>query len=103
MIKFFLSWLKSCFGYKNEDFRLRVGLNENFRDETERIEGFWSNLTGIPEEQFQKPFYQRVKWKKVYEHPENYHGVLRIRIRKSTDFLRKIRGFIEGLVLNTAG
>lgn len=103
MVKFFLSWLKSCLGYKNEDIRLRVGLNENFINEIGRVENFWSNLTEISKEQFQKPFYQKVKWKKEYEHPENYHGVLRIRIRKSTDFLRKIRGFIEGLVLNTAG
>ncbi|PIS13931.1 hypothetical protein COT65_01670 [Candidatus Shapirobacteria bacterium CG09_land_8_20_14_0_10_47_13] len=103
MVKFFLVWLGNRFGYKNEDLRLRVGLNESFCDRTESIENFWSEITGISKEQFQKPFYQKVKWKKEYEHPENYHGVLRIRIRKSTDFLRKIRGFIEGLRLNTAG
>lgn len=102
MIKFFLTWLKRCFGYKNSDIRLRVGLNESFRDRTEEIENFWSNFTGIPKSQFQKPFYQKVKWQKRYEHPENYHGVLRIRVRRSTDFLRKIKGFIEGLRLNTA-
>ena len=103
MVKFFLVWLKNCFGYKNKDFRLRVGLNEGFKDKTKDIEEFWSKLTEVPKEQFQKPFYQKVKWQKQYEHPENYHGVLRIRIRKSTDFLRKIKGFIEGLKLNMAG
>jgi len=97
MIKFFLTWLKTCFGYKNGDLRLRVGLNESFRDKTNEIEDFWVKVTGIEKEHFQKPFYQKVKWQKQYEHPENYHGVLRIRVRKSTDFLRKIRGYIEGL------
>jgi len=100
MVKFFLNWLRNCFGYKNNDFKLRVGLNESYRDRIKEIETFWSNLTRVPREQFQKPFYQKVKWQKKYEHPENYHGVLRIRVRKSTDFLRKIRGFIEGLKLN---
>ncbi len=103
MVQFFIDWLKKCFNYKNEDLRLRVGLNEGFRNQTKFIENFWSRRTGISKEQFQKPFYQKVKWQKRYEHPENYHGVLRIRVRKSTDFLRKIRGFIEGLNLNLAG
>ncbi|MBM3209565.1 helix-turn-helix domain-containing protein [Candidatus Shapirobacteria bacterium] len=103
MVKFFLSWLKKCFGYKNDDFRLRVGLNESFQENAKQIENFWANLTGISKNQFQKPFYQKVKWKKEYEHPENYHGVLRIRIKKSTDFLRKIKGYIEGFRLNSAG
>jgi hypothetical protein len=103
MVKFFLTWLKECFGYKNEDISLRVGVNEGFRKRTEIIENFWSSLTGIPRTQFQKPFYQRVKWKKKYDNEENYHGVLRVRVRKSTDFLRKIKGCIEGLKLNLAG
>jgi len=97
MIKFFLTWLKGCFNYKNEDFRLRVGLNESYKDQTTEIENFWSESTGISLAQFQKSFYQKIKWRKVYNNPENYHGVLRIRVNKSTDFLRKIRGFIEGL------
>jgi hypothetical protein len=103
MIKFFLTWLKTCFGYKNSDFRLRVGLNESFRDKTNEIEDFWARLTIIDKENFQKPFYQKVKWQKQYDHPENYHGVLRIRVRKSTDFLRKICGYINGLSLNSTG
>jgi len=60
-------------------------------------------LTIIDKENFQKPFYQKVKWQKQYDHPENYHGVLRIRVRKSTDFLRKICGYINGLSLNSTG
>lgn len=103
MVKLFIRWLEDCFGYSKEDLRLRVGANESFRNEIEIIEGYWSNLTKISRNQFQKPFYQKVKWQKQYDHPENYHGVLRIRVKKSTDFLRKIRGFIEGLKLNLAG
>ena len=73
------------------------------KKKTKDIEKYWSKLTEIPISQFQKPFYQKVKWQKIYEHPENYHGVLRIRVKRSTDFLRKIKGYIEGFKLNTAG
>jgi hypothetical protein len=103
MIKIFIYWLKKCFAYTNEDLRLRVGLNESFKDKVGDIEDYWSKLLDIPMSQFQKPFFQKVKWQKKYDNPENYHGVLRIRVRKSTDFLRKIHGFIEGLSLNMAG
>lgn len=101
MIKFFIVWLKKCFDYKNDDLKLRIGLNESYLDKTEEIEDYWIKLTKIPKSQFQKPYYQKVKWQKHYDHPENYHGVLRIRIRKSTDFLRLIKGYIEGLRLNS--
>jgi len=50
--------------------------------------------------QFSKPFFQNTKWKKEYENKENYHGVLRIRVRRSIDLLRKIFGYIEGINLS---
>jgi len=100
MVKLFIRWLKECFDYQNENLRLRVGINESYLKKTKELETFWSNLTEIPISQFQKPYYQKVKWQKTFEHPEEYHGVLRIRVKKSTDFLRKIKGYIEGLKLN---
>jgi predicted transcriptional regulator len=99
MINFFICWLKRSFDYRNEDFRLRVGLNKGYGSKIGEIEKFWAKKINIPLDQFQKPFYQKIKWQKQYDHPENYHGVLRIRVRKSTDFLRKIKGYIEGLNL----
>jgi len=97
MINLYLKWLKECFGYKNNDLIPRVTLNISHRHRVKKVEKYWSEITKIPIENFRKPFFQRFKWKKVYENPENYYGVLRIKVRKSTDFLRKIHGFIEGL------
>jgi DNA-binding CsgD family transcriptional regulator len=95
MIKIFIYWLKKCFAHTNEDLRLRVGLNESFKDRVEDIENYWSKLLGISRSQFQKPFFQKVKWQKKYDSIENYHGVLRIRARKSTDFLRKFTALLR--------
>lgn len=99
MIKFFLEWLGKC-GIKKEDIRLRLGLNISYKEKTREIEKYWSKLTGISLLQFNKPFYQRTKWKKRYKNKNNYHGVLRVRVNKSTDFLRKIKGWIKGLKSN---
>jgi len=100
MILMFIRWLKECFGYTTEDLLIRVTVNEAHEYRIGEIIKYWSNLLGIDEELFQKPFYQHVKWKKEYDNPENYFGVLRVRVRRSKDFLRKIYGFIEGLKKN---
>ena len=76
---------------------LRVTVNISHEYRIKEIQNYWSKIANVPSGDFRKPFYQKVKWKKVYENPNEYFGVLRIRVRKSTDFLRKIHGWIEGL------
>jgi hypothetical protein len=100
MIKLFIKWLRDCCNLTQDRIKLRLGLNEQYKDKTKDIEQFWSNNLIIPITQFQKPFYQKVRWKKIYDHPEEYHGVLRVRVSKSTDLLRKIHGWIEGLSMS---
>ncbi len=103
MIKFFLKWLiKSC-GVSKEEIRLRVGLNISHKDRIEKVEKYWSELTEIPLNQFQKPFFQKFTWKKEFKNPEDYFGVLRIRANKQRRLFRKIHGLIEGLKINAAG
>ena len=102
MIKFFIKWLEECCDYGVEDLIFRVTVNISHKNRIGEIEKHWSNIIGIPESSFQKPYYQNVKWKKVYENPSEYFGVLRVKVRKSTDFLRKIYGWMEGLRLQAA-
>ena len=68
-----------------------------YQDKIGAIEKYWIKVTGISKTQFTKPFFQKTKWLKEYEKPNDYHGVLRIRVRRSTDLLRKVKGYIEGL------
>jgi len=99
MVKYFIKWLKTCFGYKIKDLTFRVTINISHKYRISQIEKFWSRELGVNLNQFQKPYLQKVKWKKTYENPEEYFGILRVRVKKSKDFLRKIYGFIEGLRL----
>jgi len=100
MIKLFLKWLFDCCGYKSQDLILRVTANISHKHRVQEIQDHWIKITKIPNENFRKPFYQKVKWKKVYKNPNEYFGVLRIRVRRSADFLRKIHGWIEGMKRN---
>ena len=97
MIKLFIKWLENCCHVGKERIKLRLGLNEQYVDKVDEIESFWIKQLHIPKEQFQKPFFQKVQWKKIYDNPEDYHGVLRVRVAKSTDLLRLIHGWIQGM------
>src|SRR3989344_6849732 len=97
MIKFYIRWLKVCFGYKESDLIFRVTANISHEHRIRDIEKYWSNKLMVPLGQFRKPFFQNVKWKKTYENQNEYFGVLRVKIRRSKDFLREIYGFIDGL------
>lgn len=100
MIKFCLKWLKESLGIKSQEITLSVTANIGYQDKIGAIEKYWVKITGIPKTQFTKPFFQKTQWLKEYEKPNDYHGVLRIRVARSTDLLRKIKGYIEGLKQN---
>lgn len=101
MIQFFVLWLEKCCKISREDLKFRIGINENCKINLNKIEKFWATVLSVRKNQFQKTFFQKVKWKKIYEHPEDYHGVLRVRVPKSTDLLRKINGWIEGFKMQS--
>lgn len=100
MIKFFIKWLENCFGYKKSGLSFRITANISHQYRINEIKNFWSQTLVVPQSQFQKPFFQKNIWKKTYDNPDEYYGVLRVKVRKSKDFLRKIYGFIHGLKLN---
>jgi len=97
MIRLLITWLKECCDVNYSQLKARVGVNQMYSKDVQRIESYWIRETGIPQEQFQKPYIQRVQWKKNYENPLMYHGVLRIRVGRSTDLLRKILGWIDAM------
>ncbi|PIU74389.1 hypothetical protein CO005_00085 [Candidatus Roizmanbacteria bacterium CG_4_8_14_3_um_filter_34_9] len=98
--KFFIFWLKKSFNITTKDLLLRVTANISYKNKIKELEKYWSRKLRIPVNQFSKPFFQNTKWKKEYENKDNYHGVLRIRVRRSINLLRKIFGYIEGISSN---
>ncbi|MCL4363795.1 hypothetical protein M1328_00985 [Patescibacteria group bacterium] len=98
--RFFVYWLKEVFDISHKDLILRVTANISYRNRINKLEKFWSKALAIPLNQFSKPYFQKSVWKKQYENKNDYHGVLRIKVKKSVDLLRKIFGYIEGLSLN---
>lgn len=97
MAKFYVTWLKKCLGVESERLSFRVTANILYSNKIKEMEKYWSDSLGVNLDQFVKPFYQKSKQNRVYANSDKYFGVLRIRVRKSINILRKMRGWMAGL------
>lgn len=98
--KFYIKWLRVCFNISHDRLILRLTINEERIKDINMVSNFWCKELGIDKSQFSKPYIQKTKWKKIYTNPNTYTGVLRIKVRRSIDILRRIEGMINGLRIN---
>lgn len=98
MIVFFLKWVKKILEIKADKIVCEIYIHRNKMNEIGDVKKFWSKATGYSVEKFDKIYYKRhnvdTNRKKV---GNNYFGLLRIRIKSSTDLNRKIAGWINAL------
>lgn len=97
-IKVFLKWLREICGIPKKDVHFRISLHRNSENKLKKVKINWSKVTGFPLDCFQK-----IDWKKNKINTkrrnvgQNYFGLLNVYVRKSTNFNRKIDGWIEGI------
>lgn len=84
MIKFMYNWLINIMKVPKTDIYGQVSINEIHKPREEQILNFWSNLLDLPRSQFNKTFFMKVLQKKVYSNHEEYYGVFRIGVRRSS-------------------
>lgn len=97
MIQLMYVWFQNVFDVKKEEFMPRISINEVHRYRIKKVIQFWSEFLDLPEEQFGKPFFVKVKQRKVYENHNSYYGVLALRIRRSSALKYRILGLIEAI------
>lgn len=102
MIRFYINWLRSSLGIDKKDLVIRITLNVAYKERAQEFEKFWSDFLEIPLSQFTKPFFQKSVWKREYN-TDTYRGVVRIHVQNSLQYLLKMKGWLEGLQINTAG
>lgn len=102
IILFMIKWYNEACKIQSKDLILRVGINVSHKHRIQEIEKYWSEKTGIPLHQFTKISLIKTVSKKIYDHPEDYYGTLRVSVRRSSRLQRKILGWIEGLTIKAA-
>lgn len=97
MIKFFISWLCKCFKVKKDELMCCIGINQGHIKREFEVRSYWSNVTGVPLDQFRKTSFKKVTNKKVYQNFDQHFGTLSIRVAKSSLLYYKISGLINAL------
>ncbi|MEF8847088.1 MAG: hypothetical protein V5A57_01500 [Candidatus Paceibacterota bacterium] len=101
MIKIYLKWLQEACGISKDRIKFRIYLHENAKDKKDIVQKHWAEVTGFPIEKLNK-----ITWKKHDPKTnrkntgKDYYGLLEVKLEKSTDFTRKIAGWVEGLCNN---
>jgi hypothetical protein len=100
MILFIYNWLMVDMNISKEDFSPRVSINISHKDRVMNILKYWSNLLDLPVSSFGNPYFINTTQKKRYQNHDSYYGVLRLRLKKSTNFRYKILALIGQLKSN---
>lgn len=101
MIQLFLKWLHECNKLSENDFFVQLYLHQDHKDRLPEIISFWSKNTRLSRDKFDRIYFKKHNVNTLRKKKGNsYFGLLRIVIRKSTDFNRKISGWIDGVCQN---
>ena len=98
MIKVILVWLfKVCKINKNM-LIFNIFLHKTHENRVYEVKKFWSEVTGFPMSNFSAVYWKRNKLKTNRRNvQEKYHGVLKVKVKRSSDLVRKIAGWSEGI------
>ena len=98
MIKVFLKWLERCVEIPKRRIIFEVYIHETYKRTPKELLSYWSALTRYPLGRFKRVYFKKNKVSSFRKNRGvDYHGVLRIYIRRSTDLNRKITGWIKGV------
>jgi len=97
MIQFFLNWLFMC-KIPGNMIRFEIYIHENNKHRLDEVRDYWVLKTGFSRDHFQTIYYKKniVKTKRK-NIGNSYFGMLKISVRRSSEFLRKITGWTEGI------
>lgn len=96
MICLFLTWLKEICGIREKDiiFELYIHQSQN----SDLCKRYWIKKLGISQTKLNRIYLKKHIPLKGKNYRKNY-GLIRIIVRRSTNFNRKIRGWIKGIYL----
>ncbi|MBM3257871.1 MAG: hypothetical protein FJZ05_01470 [Candidatus Nealsonbacteria bacterium] len=98
LILFVVRWFKKIFLVPAKN--LKANLNIYPQQNEIEIKNFWSQLTGIPLENFGKSFVKPLS--KGYKKNNLYYGTIKIRVPKGTDMRHRVFGWIKATLKDTA-
>lgn len=98
MIQLFIRWIKKCLNMPDDRIVFDIYIHENNKYRLNEIKSFWSKVTGFSIDKFGKIYFKKHKVKTLRHNVNNnYNGLLRVKVTKSTYLNRRVTGWIEGI------
>jgi len=91
LILFMVRWFEDIFGIHPQE--LKAGLNIYSQQDEDDLKQFWSGLTNIPIENFNKSFTKPAN--KGFKKNNLYYGTIEIRVLKGTDMRHRVFGWVK--------
>lgn len=101
MILFMKSFLEQI-GVKSDEFFCSIQINRIHERRVKKVLKFWEKLLDLPSQQFSKPYFVDTKVQKIYQNYDNYYGICRLKVRKSSLLKYKMLGLISVLKLKVS-
>jgi hypothetical protein len=96
MLKVFITWVEKTLLIKKSDLAFEIYLHLTKSGDSEKVRNYWYNTLSIPKT-IHLPIYFKKSISVSRKFNIDYHGLVRIKIRKSTKLNRKISGWIKGI------
>lgn len=97
-ILFMIRWLEKVLGVPPTQLKAKLNIYSQQNEQT--LKRFWSDLTGIPLDNFNKSFVKPPN--KGYKKNNLYYGTIKIRVIRGTDFRYRVHGWIKVLLEDIA-
>lgn len=97
IIKLFLEWLGQIGNIKKREIGFDLYLHESRKGMRDEIISYWAKATGFPRTHFPHVYFQKNKIKQKSTLNKIHHGLIRIRVKKSSLLSRQIAGWILGI------
>lgn len=98
MVNLFLKWLSDICKIQNNRIYFDVFIHENSKNNIKKVVDYWSTSTGFPKNHFLHIYFKKNKIKTLRKNVgDSYYGLVKIRVRASSELNRKIAGWIKGI------
>lgn len=98
MIQLFLVWLVRVCKIPKNMLVFNIFLHQTHKNRVEEVRKYWSKITGFSVKNFSTIYWKKNALKTNRRNiEESYHGVLKIKVKRSSELVRKVAGWSEGI------
>ncbi len=100
MIRVFLKWLTDIAKVPKNMIGFQIYFHKDHKRRVEEVITYWQKVTGFPRESLEKVYFKTNKIKTTNRRNigDQYYGLLRIIVGRSSGLVRKVAGWTEGIV-----